>query len=121
MRYREPLSPAQAFDARRQRLAVRDVDEIEDHLAFARVAHEGLAHAPPVLPHHQDIRLADHALDIGAQQRADMRKVLLDEPPVRAEQGGRSWATRQARARLLKVGVANVAAFLQGKPENVVS
>ena len=32
-----------------------------------------------------------------------------------------AWATREARARLLEAGVANVAAFLRGKPENVVS
>jgi glycerate dehydrogenase len=32
-----------------------------------------------------------------------------------------SWATRAARARLLKVAVENVAAFLEGKPQNVVN
>jgi len=32
-----------------------------------------------------------------------------------------AWATREARARLLDAGVTNVAAFLQGRPENVVS
>lgn len=32
-----------------------------------------------------------------------------------------AWATREARARLLETGIANVAAFLQGKPQNVVS
>jgi glycerate dehydrogenase len=32
-----------------------------------------------------------------------------------------AWATRAARARLLKTGVDNVRAFLEGKPQNVVS
>jgi glycerate dehydrogenase len=32
-----------------------------------------------------------------------------------------SWATRAARARLLKVAVENVAAFLEGKPQNIVN
>lgn len=32
-----------------------------------------------------------------------------------------SWATRSARARLLEVAVENVAAFLAGKPQNVVT
>ena len=32
-----------------------------------------------------------------------------------------SWATRAARQRLLKVAVGNVAAFLAGKPQNVVN
>ena len=32
-----------------------------------------------------------------------------------------AWATREARARLLETGIMNVAAFLNGKPQNVVS
>ncbi len=32
-----------------------------------------------------------------------------------------AWATRAARARLLEIAVANVRAFLQGKPQNVVN
>ncbi len=32
-----------------------------------------------------------------------------------------AWATKAARARLMKVAVQNVAAFLSGKPQNVVS
>lgn len=32
-----------------------------------------------------------------------------------------SWATRAARERLLKVAIDNVAAFLEGKPQNVVN
>ncbi|HMJ67066.1 MAG TPA: NAD(P)-dependent oxidoreductase, partial [Candidatus Binatia bacterium] len=32
-----------------------------------------------------------------------------------------AWATRAARARLMRVGVENVRAFIQGKPQNVVS
>ena len=32
-----------------------------------------------------------------------------------------AWATRAARARLMEVAVANVAAFIQGKPQNVVN
>jgi glycerate dehydrogenase len=32
-----------------------------------------------------------------------------------------AWATRAARARLMKIAVENVRSFLQGKPQNVVS
>jgi glycerate dehydrogenase len=32
-----------------------------------------------------------------------------------------AWATRAARARLMRIGVENVAAFINGKPQNVVS
>ena len=32
-----------------------------------------------------------------------------------------SWATRAARARLMKIAVENVRSFLQGKPQNVVN
>ena len=32
-----------------------------------------------------------------------------------------AWATRAARARLLDASVANIAAFLRGKPTNVVN
>jgi glycerate dehydrogenase len=32
-----------------------------------------------------------------------------------------AWATRAARARLMQIAVANVQAFLNGKPENVVN
>lgn len=32
-----------------------------------------------------------------------------------------SWATRAARARLMRVAVENVRAFIHGKPQNVVS
>ncbi len=31
-----------------------------------------------------------------------------------------AWATQEARARLLEIAVANVAAFLDGKPQNVI-
>ena len=31
-----------------------------------------------------------------------------------------AWATRAARARLMKIAVENVRAFLQGRPQNVV-
>jgi glycerate dehydrogenase len=57
--------------------------------------------------------------------------VLSVEPPVAGNPLLRAknclitphiaWATREARARLLEVGIMNVAAFLQGRPQNVVS
>ena len=57
--------------------------------------------------------------------------VLSVEPPVTGNPLLRArnclitphiaWATQEARTRLLAVGVKNVAAFLQGKPQNVVS
>ena len=32
-----------------------------------------------------------------------------------------AWATRAARSRLMQIAVANVRAFLQGEPQNVVN
>ncbi|MEO8130633.1 MAG: D-2-hydroxyacid dehydrogenase [Bryobacteraceae bacterium] len=32
-----------------------------------------------------------------------------------------AWATQEARARLMEIGVANVAAFLRGEPQNVIT
>ena len=32
-----------------------------------------------------------------------------------------AWATRAARARLMRIAVQNVRAFLAGKPQNVVN
>ncbi len=32
-----------------------------------------------------------------------------------------AWATQEARARLMDIGIANVAAFLRGKPQNVIT
>jgi len=46
-----------------------------------------------------------------------------DQPAVRARahQGSLTDRTRAARERLLEVAVANVQAFLDGKPQNVVN
>jgi len=32
-----------------------------------------------------------------------------------------AWATRAARARLLKIAVQNIRAFLEGRPQNIVN
>jgi len=32
-----------------------------------------------------------------------------------------AWATQEARTRLLEIAVANVAAFLRGTPQNVIT
>ena len=57
--------------------------------------------------------------------------VLSEEPPpasnplLRARNciitPHQAWATRAARARLMKIAVENVRAFLDGRPQNVVS
>jgi len=65
-------------------------------------------------------RIAGAGLDVLAQEPPPADNPLLSAknclitPHI-------AWATRAARARLMQVAVANVRAFLQGKPQNVVS
>jgi glycerate dehydrogenase len=65
-------------------------------------------------------RLAGAALDVLSQEPP-----RNDNPLLRAKNclitPHIAWATREARARLMEIAVRNVAAFLQGRPENVVS
>lgn len=73
--------------------------------------------------------LAD-ALNEGRIMAAGL-DVLQEEPPRKGSPliGARNcyitphiaWATQAARARLMSIAVANVKAFLEGKPQNVVS
>src|SRR5262249_37183169 len=65
-------------------------------------------------------RIAGAGLDVLA-----VEPPLKDNPLLKAKNcfvtPHISWATRAARARLMKVSVANVAAFLAGKQQNVVN
>jgi glycerate dehydrogenase len=67
-----------------------------------------------------DARIAGAGLDVLAVEPPDERNPLLNAancyitPHI-------AWATRAARERLLSVAVENVAAFIAGKPQNVVN
>ena len=65
-------------------------------------------------------RIAGAGLDVLAQEPPP-----ADNPLPRAKNclitPHIAWATRAARSRLMQVAVANVRAFLQGKPQNVVN
>lgn len=65
-------------------------------------------------------RIAGAGLDVLAEEPPP-----ADNPLLRAKNclitPHIAWATRAARARLMQVAVANVRAFLQGKPQNVVN
>jgi glycerate dehydrogenase len=65
-------------------------------------------------------RLAGAGLDVLSREPP-----LADNPLLRAANciitPHLAWATRAARARLMKVAVENVGAFLSGKPQNVVN
>jgi glycerate dehydrogenase len=64
-------------------------------------------------------RLAGAALDVLSEEPPPATNPLLKArncivtPHI-------AWATREARTRLMAIAVANVAAFLQGRPQNVV-
>jgi glycerate dehydrogenase len=65
-------------------------------------------------------RLAGAALDVLSEEPPPTTNPLLEArnciitPHI-------AWATREARTRLMSIAVANVAAFLQGRPQNVVN
>jgi glycerate dehydrogenase len=71
-----------------------------------------------------------HALNSGQIAGAGL-DVLSSEPPSAANPllsarnciitPHQAWGTRAARARLMKIAVENVRAFMQGKPQNVVN
>jgi glycerate dehydrogenase len=65
-------------------------------------------------------RLAGAAVDVLSDEPPP-----LDHPLLRAKNclvtPHLAWATRAARARLLKIAVENVRAFLEGRPQNVVN
>src|SRR5690349_12241921 len=78
--------PAQPHYFPAQRLALRNIDEIEDDLVLARKARNRLEDFRIAQAYNEDFRFADHALDVFAHERPDMRDMLLDEPPIRPEQ-----------------------------------
>jgi glycerate dehydrogenase len=65
-------------------------------------------------------RLAGAALDVLSEEPPPATNPLLEArncivtPHI-------AWATREARTRLMAIAVGNVAAFIQGRPQNVVS
>jgi glycerate dehydrogenase len=65
-------------------------------------------------------RLAGAALDVLSEEPPPASNPLLEArncvitPHI-------AWATREARTRLMAIAVANLAAFLQGRPQNVVN
>src|SRR5690349_18539537 len=81
----KPL-PAQPHYPAAQRLAPRNIDQIEDDLIFARMARNRLEDFRIAQAYNENLRFGDHALDVFTHERPDMRDMLLDEPPVRPEQ-----------------------------------
>jgi glycerate dehydrogenase len=65
-------------------------------------------------------RLAGAALDVLQQEPPpeDHPLFMVENCLITPHQ---AWATREARERLLEISIENVAAFLRGKPENVVA
>jgi glycerate dehydrogenase len=65
-------------------------------------------------------RIAGAGLDVLAVEPPQEQNPLLKAPNCYISPHI-AWATRDARERLLKASVDNVAAFLAGKPQNVVN
>lgn len=64
--------------------------------------------------------IAGAGLDVLSEEPPAMDNPLLRAPNVYITPHI-SWATRSARARLMKIAIENVRAFLQGQPQNVVN
>lgn len=64
--------------------------------------------------------IAAAGVDVLSQEPPAKDNPLLSAPRIRITPHI-SWATKEARARLLDVSVANLEAFLAGRPQNVVS
>src|SRR5258706_11343500 len=80
------LLPAQSHHLAVERIAPRDVDQVENDLVCAPMALKGFEDFRVAQAYNEDVRLADYALDFPAHERSDVRDMLLDEPPVRSEQ-----------------------------------
>ena len=65
-------------------------------------------------------RIAGAGVDVLSQEPPRADNPLLSAPHIRITPHI-SWATKEARVRLLDVSIRNVEAFLAGKPQNVVS
>src|SRR5882724_7675281 len=80
------LLPAQSHQLAAERLALRNVDQVENDLVCAPMARKRFEDFRIAQAHNEDVRLADYALDFLPHERSDVRDMLLDEPPVRSEQ-----------------------------------
>ena len=68
----------------------------------------------------QSGRLAAYGADVMASEPPAPDNPLLKQPNAYLTPHI-AWATREARQRLMKVAVANVSAFIEGRPQNVVA
>jgi glycerate dehydrogenase len=110
-----PLTTETAGLVNRQRLA-----QVKPTTFLINTARGALVVEPELAEALNHGRLAGAALDVVSQE-----PIRADNPLLRARNclitPHIAWATEEARARLMKATVANVAAFLAGKPINVVN
>jgi len=110
-----PLTPDNKGLVNRQRL------EAMKPTAFLINTSRGpLIDEPALAEALQQGRLAGAGLDVLCQEPPSLDHPLLHAPNCTITPHI-AWATQAARQRLIDIAVANVQAFLQGNPQNVVS
>src|SRR5262244_1231730 len=100
--------PAQPDHLAAQRPVRRNTHQVEHDLVRAHMASKSVEDLRAAQPYHEQLGFGDDALDIAAHDRRNVRNVLLDETPVRAEQA------RQVHVRVVDEQVESLADELLG-------
>jgi glycerate dehydrogenase len=110
-----PLTPQTAGLVNRQRLRL-----VKPGAMLINTARGGLIVEDDLVEALSEGRLAAAAVDVASSEPVRPDNPLLTAPRCLITPHI-AWATREARQRLMRATVANLAAFLDGRPTNVVN